>query len=254
MSAVKKFLKWAFVVLLIGALFTCVSSRNYLGIILAVVLIPLIIFPLEKIVEKTKIQITPKNKKWLVIVGFFILMMSFSSAANNTTTTNQSTQSAVVTKPEIQKTAELSIENKKDLQESYIAFVAIPKGADESLSIWQKNLSSGASTADAYLQVDTLIALNDNVRSRASSLVAPAYLSSESKDKFNKAKDDMSTAYYSKNKALEQAKIYLNNKDLEALSKFKKQLELANAFSVTAITSMMAVLVDNKVEIPALTK
>lgn len=252
MNKVRKVLKWLLVFLLIIIFFGCFFDKNYVGTIILILLILLVTIPSNKIKERIRLSINAKTKTVIIILGILATFISIGSSSSNKNNNVNVNQNQVVPKTGEQNALELSDDNKRDLQEVYLSFMAIPEGADAEMASWKLLLESGASAAEAYLKIDDLIALNSNVKDRAANLIAPTYLSKKSKDNFNKAKEDLGVAYYSRNEALEQAKVYLNKQDLEALGEFRKQLNLADSFALSAVSSMTLVLLENKVEVPTI--
>lgn len=253
-TAGKWFLGFVFVVSFFSAL-----TEKHFGTAIVWALISAILFlPKEKIQEKFKISVSNKAKAILIFIGF-VVASSLNPDIVPRSSTQQTPKPAAEVKqtnktavPQANKPAGLSAADKKALQDFYKKFVEVPSNADKQYDLWSKSLSNGSSPATAYMNANVLIELNDQVRTNIRNLDAPAFLSDEDKDKINKAKSDLSTAYYTRNDALEQGKKYLNTQDLEALQNFKDKVSLSSSFSFSALGKLMEVMTSNKVDLPKL--
>jgi len=255
-TAGKWFLGFAFV----ASLFAALSNKHFVSALIWVAMTAVLFLPREKIKEKLKVDLSNKGKAIIIFIGFIAAASFDPSATSAPTQVNQPSQANTaevkqVSKPIEQqnnKQTELSAADKKALQEFYKKFADVPSNADKQYDLWSKSLTDGSSPATAYLNADVIINLNDKVRTDVRKLQSPAFLNEGDKEKIKEAITNLSTAYYTRNEALEQAKKYLNTQDLEALSKFKEKINLSSSFSMSAIASLMEVMTNNKVDFPSL--
>jgi len=250
----KWFLGFAFVV----SLFTALSNKLFMPALLWAAMTAVLFMPREKIKEKFKIDLSNKVKAIVIFIGF-IAASTLNPDVTGKTVEQPINKPAEVKQAVDKKATEqnnkptgLSTTDKKALQDFYKKFINVPNNADEQYEVWSKSLSNGSSPATAYMNANVLISLNDQVRTDIRKLEAPSFLSDDDKAKINEAKTNLSTAYYTRNDALEQGKKYLNTQDLEALQKFKDKVSLSSSFSFSALGKLMEVLTTNKVDLPKL--
>ncbi|KKR33125.1 MAG: hypothetical protein UT64_C0014G0008 [Candidatus Falkowbacteria bacterium GW2011_GWF2_39_8] len=250
----KWFLGFAFVV----SLFTALSNKLFMSALLWAAMTAVLFLPRERVKEKFKVDVSNKAKVILIFIGFIAASTLNPEVTGKTVEQPQGKPAEVkqvaskVAEPKNIQPAGLSATDKKSLQDFYKKFISVPNNADKQYELWSKSLSSGSSPATAYMNANVLINLNDEVRTNIRKLEAPAFLSDDDKAKINEAKTDLSTAYYTRNDALEQGKKYLNTQDLEALQKFKDKVSLSSSFTFSALGKLMEVLTTNKVDLPKL--
>ena len=249
----KWFLGFAFV----ASLFAALSNKLFVSALLWAAMTVVLFLPRDKVKEKLKIDVSNKTKAILIFIGFMaattlnpeVTGKAAEQSKNKPTEVKQVVNKVV---DQSKKPVGLSAADKKALQDFYKKFINVPSNADKQYDLWSKSLSNGSSPATAYMNANVLINLNDQVRTDIRKLEAPSFLSDDDKAKIDEAKTNLSTAYYTRNDALEQGKKYLNTQDLEALQKFKDKVSLSSSFSFSALGKLMEVLTTNKVDLPKL--
>ena len=205
----------------------------------SIVLLIILFFPVGLYLMWKYSKWSPKVK-W-VISGIFALLLlinmatSDSNKENNAETKQTSSQS---------ETLPINQQMKDDFTSFYKEFMAIGTESDNAHKVVTTELdalSNGkSSVASVYLEAKNAEEAQGRLSTRLSTLKVPDSLKSH-KNELDKAKQNMSTAIYSRKTAMKSMAELLNTGDLEKMVKIKQDLQLQQSFMLEAVGNLLSV-------------